>query len=725
MFEDRIHLKGGGGERTARRQEELRKARQEARKGNFESTDDMYRYLSEFADPTYREESYRDIDFQGYHKNLGKESLAYKDADAYKAAILRAGDPRGMFTGNISDPRYGTPEEVAKSQRYLSHFNRHTSALGFDPAGMAQGVAPTRIMTTLPGVTPTNPINTTPVQPQGVQTGPFNVATNSYPTDPNMADPNMAQSTGVMRQGGYQPFMNLDEARSYYGGYGGYGHGGPVALRRKMFSMGGDVDKSHGVGLTSGLTKKQGYKSGGHVLPKGFVPQRVGYQPSAFHQNGREGHSGFIINALKGLGQFIAPGVRTFLRGSKGLTKGGGGFKDYVKFGKTGLKTIQQRQAELKAAQAAAKAAREAAKKAEDAARLGTRGASVNVTAAEAAVKAAAEKKAALLARRELLKQFGRDGRKGLGTGIMALPGQIGRGAAIGAVPLAYGSGAMPNLRTGEALIPTMELDDDSSVLDYLGAGAQQITRLPTQALLSAYDMATGKPSDLIDNLRGFGPASSSYFGYEKPEDAPGIDTTQLEPAQFATAEELQDEMQEEYRKKVEFYKELLGAETKDDNLALFAKTMFEGAEALDSGEGYGGALKNINRALSDEVGSRSAADQDINTAAVNQAFADITGSDQMLQQANLQALAAGDNTFLQRATVQEEAQNAGVPGIEPYIGDDGEIDTDELSKKLGQIFVDLSQASGGYYVAVDMDGNIEAFNSLERAKQHINGIVT
>ena len=107
----------------------------------------------------------------------------------------------------------------------------------------------------------------------------------------------MAQQTGVMRQGSYQPFMNLDEARSYYGGYGGYEHGGPVALRRKMFSMGGDVDKSHGVGLTSGLTKKQGYKSGGHVLPKGFVPGRVGYQPdwSPAKQGDREGHYGLSL----------------------------------------------------------------------------------------------------------------------------------------------------------------------------------------------------------------------------------------------------------------------------------------------------------------------------------------------------------------------------------------------------------------------------------------------
>ena len=493
-------------------------------------------------------------------------------------------------------------------------------------------------------------------------------------------------------------------------------HSGPVALRRKMFSMGGNVDKSHGVGLTSGLTKNQGYKSGGHVLPKGFVPQRVGYQPSAFHQNGREGHSGLIINALKGLGSFVAPGARTFLRGIKsryGKTGSPDKFKDFITFGKGGLKTIQQRQAELKAAQAAAKAAREADKAAKAAVKAaGKKG---KTAAAEIAAKAAAERKAAFAARKELFKKFGRDGTKGLGTGIMGFLGRNARRAAMGAVPLAYISGSMPS-----SIIPTKELDDDSSVLDYLVAGGQQLSRLPMQALLSSYDMATGKPSDLMDNLRGYGPASSSYYGYEKPEEAPGIDTTELKPAEFKTAEELQDQLQDEYRQRIEMYKELLGAETKEDNLGLFAKTMFEGAEALDSGQGFGGALKNINRALSDEVSARAASDQDINTAAVNQAFADITGEDQMLQQANLQALAGGDNTFLQRALVQEEAQNAGVPGIEPFIGDDGEIDTDELSQKLGQIFVDLSQASGGYYVAVDMAGNIKTFNSLTEAQKHI-----
>ena len=238
MYNNRVHLKGGGGEREAARQEALRKSRQEARKGNFESTDDMYRYLSEFADPNYREESYRDIDFQGYHKNLGKDSLAYKDAEAYKAAILKAGDPRGMFTGNISDPKYGTPEEVAKSQKYLSHFNRHTSALGFDPAGIAAGVQPQPILSTFPGANP---------QPTAA------------PSEP--APPVLPPMTAADR--GYKPFMTMDEGQEYYGQFMANGGVVPNTLRRKMFSLGGNVPGHHGVGITSGMR----YNKGGSVKP--------------------------------------------------------------------------------------------------------------------------------------------------------------------------------------------------------------------------------------------------------------------------------------------------------------------------------------------------------------------------------------------------------------------------------------------------------------------------
>ena len=146
----------------------------------------MYRFLSEGADPIYREEAFRDTDFQDYHKNLGKDSLAYKDANTYKSAILRAGDPRGIFTGEITNPMYGTPEEVAKSQRYLNHFNRMTSALGMDAASMAAGVQPQTVLSTFPGANP---------QPTGIAAA-------------------AAQPVLSAADRGYKPFMTLDEGQN-------------------------------------------------------------------------------------------------------------------------------------------------------------------------------------------------------------------------------------------------------------------------------------------------------------------------------------------------------------------------------------------------------------------------------------------------------------------------------------------------------------------------------
>ena len=296
MYNNRVHLKGGGGEREAARQEALRKSRQEARKGNFESTDDMYRYLSEFADPNYREESYRDIDFQGYHKNLGKDSLAYKDAEAYKSAILRAGDPRGMFTGNISDPRYGTPEEVAKSQKYLSHFNRHTSALGFDPAGIAAGVEPQPILSTFPGANP---------QPTAA------------PSEP--APPVLPPMTAADR--GYKPFMTMEEGQEYYGQFMANGGVVPNTLRRKMFSMGGNVPGHHGVGITSGMR----YNKGGSVQATYGVGNNANKKMGPDGQQ-REAH-GFFIPAVKGLANLALMGIPKLLSknarnyGYRGLEK--------------------------------------------------------------------------------------------------------------------------------------------------------------------------------------------------------------------------------------------------------------------------------------------------------------------------------------------------------------------------------------------------------------------
>tara|TARA_B100000287_G_scaffold24587_1_gene23854 strand:- start:2418 stop:4568 length:2151 start_codon:yes stop_codon:yes gene_type:complete len=706
---------GGGGDIQLRKAEALRRDMQALKGGDYSNEDLLYKWLSGTPGTSYREEAFRDPQWVSWQKERPDQAMA--DAEDYKRMIMEAGDPRGLFSGNITNTRYQSPGEIDQTYKYLDHFNRMTSVLGMDPSKMSANVqsnlsgniAPWATTAQHTALTNANNANTTPVNTGGGAPGTYNAATNSYSPAPSNA--------------GWQPFMNLDEAESYYGQYA---NGGPVALRRKMFSMGGGVDKSHGVGLTSGLTKTvppqrgpmaQGYKTGGQV-----VPQRVGYQPAnhPHRQGNREGHSG--VRGLAWLGQkllpWVLPGAKTVAQGSKALSKGK--FKDWMKYGTEGTETIAKRKEALIAARKAAEEARKAAEKALKVSKTGT---ATGPKSASAVSKLKEFKRL----KREAEKLAG--GARGPGAGgagaltggLGGLGGQIGRGLRGAGALGFYGSGALPS-----SVIPTYELDEDSSMLDYLGAGAQQLSRLPMQAGLSLYDTLTGKPEDIVDNLIGYGPASHNWFGYTKGDpEAAAIDTTDLKPVEFATAAEQQEKMKQEYLQKIELYKELLGAETQDDNLGTFADTMFAMSGALEEGKGWSGALREGNRALGDEVKSRRTAKQDINTAAVNQAFADITGSDQMLQQANLQAVASGDTDFLQTVQIQQEANAAGVPSIGPYIDDGDEIDTDELSKKLGQVFVDYDQKSGGYYVAVNMDGVVRAFNSLERAKAFINGTLT
>lgn len=301
MYNNRVHLQGGGaggGNYMQQMKQDKKLAeRKEARKGNFKDTDAMYSFLVSGADPIYREEAFRDTDFQDYHKALGKDSLAYKDANTYKSAILKAGDPRGIFTGKITDPKYGTPNEVALSQSYLDHFNRMTSALGMDAANMAAGVQPQTVLSTFPGANP---------QPTAA------------PSEP--APPVLPAMTAADR--GYKPFMTMDEGQEYYGQFMANGGVVPNTLRRKMFSLGGNVPGHHGVGITSGMR----YNKGGSVKPGPDGRPRV-----------HAGYGAFLANAA-------LYGIPRAAQVAKGLFTRG---KDFLRYGDKGLKAIDDKADEI------------------------------------------------------------------------------------------------------------------------------------------------------------------------------------------------------------------------------------------------------------------------------------------------------------------------------------------------------------------------------------------
>ena len=213
----RIGLQGGG-DLTARRMEAAAQRRRLGREGKFKDTADMYSWLST-ADPTYREEAFRDQQWRDWWANPENkgEGSPHGDVEAWKRAVIESGDPRGLFSGTITDTKYRSPEEIAASKRYLDHYNRMASVLGMDPSSIASGAesqlssevapwaepAPTP-MPTPPGPTPTveaAPVMTTPaVVPAATGPAPVLESLNpmtyqtSYET-PTVADPttNMSQ----------------------------------------------------------------------------------------------------------------------------------------------------------------------------------------------------------------------------------------------------------------------------------------------------------------------------------------------------------------------------------------------------------------------------------------------------------------------------------------------------------------------------------------------------
>ena len=205
---------GGGGDLTARRMEQAAQRRRLGREGKFKDTADMYSWLST-SDPTYREESFRDPMWQQWWadpENIGVGS-PHGDVEAWKRAVIESGDPRGLFSGTITDTKYRSPEEIAQSKRYLDHYNRMASVLGMDPSSIASGAEsqlssevapwaePAPAPITYPAETAAAPVITTPAAVPAA-TGPAPVLESLNPmtyqtsyTTPTVADPttNMSQ----------------------------------------------------------------------------------------------------------------------------------------------------------------------------------------------------------------------------------------------------------------------------------------------------------------------------------------------------------------------------------------------------------------------------------------------------------------------------------------------------------------------------------------------------
>ena len=116
--------------------------------------------------------------------------------------------------------------------------------------------------------------------------------------------------------------MTMQEGQEYYGQFMANGGVVPNTLRRKMFSLGGNVPGHHGVGITSGMR----YNKGGSVKPGPDGRPRV-----------HAGYGTFLANAA-------LYGIPRAAQVAKGLFTRG---KDFLRYGDKGLKAIDDKADEI------------------------------------------------------------------------------------------------------------------------------------------------------------------------------------------------------------------------------------------------------------------------------------------------------------------------------------------------------------------------------------------
>jgi len=652
---------GGGGDIQLRQAEARRQALQALKGGDYSNEDLLYNWLSASPGTQYREESFRDPQWVNWQQARPTQGMA--DAEDYKRMIMEAGDPRGIFSGDITNSQYQTPGAISSSQGYLDHFNRMTSVLGMDPSTMSTNVQSNLSGNIAPWSTDEQRaelenLNTTQTTDTGIQTGPYDVAQTAYPTDQNTTAGANFTNQGVLGGGGWQPFMTDDEAGQYYGQYA---HGGPVALRRKMFSMGGDVDRSHGVGLTSGLTKTvppkrgpmpQGFRTGGHV-----VPQRVGYQPAnhPHRQGNREGHMGILKTIGKGILESINPNI---------WKKVPGGAVD-------------------EAAEAAGKGADDWAKSAEA---FGGTGSKIPKEVFESLPPSL---------KRKLLRAGMVGGTYGGITSALFPKTDIKNAESDAEKALGIG-------REGLEWLSTI------SPVGQVGNIASNIYQAFKPSGEADYTLT---PAGAIRNAMG---TTGAEIVASAEEDVGGDEVIDL-------AEEIsqEDMIKAEYQKKLDLYKDLLGQGNEgENNWSTLSDALVRSGTALTSGKGWGDALGAFHEPLSSELAMRRQRHENINQAAATQAMTEMFTGDQTDKAADLAAWAGGDYGFTNVRVKMQEAQEEGITAMVP-VDKSNEFDEDSTRDAGPAIFLNPDGKGGtGFYVAVNKAGGLKFTDDLAEAKQ-------
>ena len=328
-------------------------------------------------------------------------------------------------------------------------------------------------------------------------------------------------------------------------------------LRRKMFSMGGNVPGYHGVGITSGMS----YNKGGKVAPIGSDAYAKVMGPDG---KMRESHN--IGMTLLNVG---LAGIPRAARYVKGL------FTDpnVRKYGLTQADDI----------------AKEIAKRKEKLVGYGSK-------RSDALTKGTMD---------DIMKGYKKltPGRQAVeATKNFGLPALYGLGAAS-ALGERFGviDPERTNLEKYGTMISQGALDYVSTpaLANLIAQGAFLDPNDPDAEIPTLSEMISGKANDSKTTDQDFG-SQDNVQGV--------VDRISAE-----------DQLRQDFETRKKLYEELMGSKEDENNLGVLGRSLLEASEALNQGKGFISAGNVFGTGISDEVARRAERDQTITDAATTQ----------------------------------------------------------------------------------------------------------
>jgi len=449
-----------------------------------------------------------------------------------------------------------------------------------------------------------------------------------------------------------------------------YQDGGHVALRRKMFKLGGPVN-THGIGITSGLEYRNNYNAGGAVaVGSGNNPKVMGPDGQM-----REGHSlgSFIANAAL----FGLPKLVKFANRGKGtLRYGEKGFDEIIKKRKAVQKQIDEL-SKMKSSTTKDDLIKEfyrAGKLSDDAIAK-----SLGITRAGKGVAGTALK-----------------------TGRALYP-LLGPGVAGAGITSAL-MNEEPTTRGGQLAKGLTE-----GYLDFSGPGA-----------IAAGVDYLNTPLDEEYKLRGL----SDMLGGNKAKDKPTNDFKNenlgAPPTSYGDAvDDLQKQQMEE---QIARYVELLQGNDDQNKLAMLGDSLIGAGSALMAGEGYGAAGQAFNDPLSEKLRARDERKQAVRQGAAELAIGQDISRRTADEAMTRELLATGQIGTAEEIKKYNYAMALGADSLVPQ-NEKEELDLEALKEQgyRSRVLADPRNLVGqdALFLAINKSGVALPFNDIEAARQH------